>query len=232
MTCDAHRDDLLDVLYGEADPAATRRVEDHLARCPDCRDELDSLRGLRGDLARWEVPASLRTPRAPASPVLRGAWWRPALAAATVVLALGATLGLSGSELRYDAGRVSFRLGRGPATPPPDPALREVESRLRALEARHQETLRTLQAALASRHDRDTADPLPNVERLIADSEARQTLLLEARLEDYADRADRQRRSDLAQVSAGLSYLDGKTGLQVARTTELVGQVLQASQKR
>jgi hypothetical protein len=32
-------------------------------------------------------------------------------------------------------------------------------------------------------------------------------------------------------MSAGLAYLDGKAGLQAARTTELVGHVLQASQK-
>jgi glycosyltransferase involved in cell wall biosynthesis len=46
------------------------------------------------------------------------------------------------------------------------------------------------------------------------------------------ERAEAQRRYDLARVSAGLSYLDGKTGQQVARTTELMGYVLQASQKR
>jgi hypothetical protein len=33
-------------------------------------------------------------------------------------------------------------------------------------------------------------------------------------------------------VSAGFSYLEGRTGLQVARTTELMGHVLQASQKK
>ena len=34
----------------------------------------------------------------------------------------------------------------------------------------------------------------------------------------------------MAQVGAGLSYLEGKTGLQAARTTELMGKVLLASQ--
>ena len=33
-------------------------------------------------------------------------------------------------------------------------------------------------------------------------------------------------------MSAGLSYLEGKTGLQDARTTELMGHVLQASQEK
>jgi hypothetical protein len=233
MTCEAHRDDVLDVLYGEADPAATRRVEEHLSGCRDCRDELDGLRRLRGDLSEWELPASLRGSRAIPS-VFRSTWWRPLAAAATVLLALGGALGLSGSELRYDAGRVSFRLGRAPvASAPAASPGQDLERRLAALEARQEEALRTIQAALASGSGPAAADQLlPRMERLIADSEARQALMLDARLEDYADRVDRQRRYDMAQVSAGLSYLDGKTGLQVARTTELVGQVLQASQKR
>ena len=233
MNCETHRDDMLDVLYGEADAAAARRVDEHLSGCRDCRDEMDALRRLRGDLGHWELPASLRASR-PLPSMLRSGWWRPLAAAATVLLALGAALGLSGSELRYEAGRVSFRLGRAPvAAPAPVPAsFRDVESRLLALEARQDETLRTLQATLASGPALDADRVLSRLERLIADSEARQALLLDARLEDHAERAERQRRYDMAQVSAGLSYLDGKTGLQVARTTELVGQVLQASQKR
>ena len=41
-----------------------------------------------------------------------------------------------------------------------------------------------------------------------------------------------QRRQDLAQVSASFAYLDGKSGLEAARTTELMGRVLQASERR
>ena len=68
--------------------------------------------------------------------------------------------------------------------------------------------------------------------RLIRESEARQTVVLDASLRGLAERSDAQRREDMAQVSAGFSYLEGRTGLQVARTTELMGHVLSASQKK
>jgi hypothetical protein len=232
MTCESHRDTLLEVLYGEADPVVARRLDEHLAGCADCRDEIGSLRQVRGDLARWELPSGLRSPGHTRRQAWRSAWWQPFVAAAAVLLlAVGGALGLSGSELRYDHGRVSFRLGRGPSDPPPSASLPGVEARLLALEARHRETVLAVKALAAA----PAAEPgalLPRVERLIADSEARQALVLEARLEDHAERAEQQRRYDLAQVSAGLSYLDGKTGLQVARTTKLMGQILQASEKR
>jgi hypothetical protein len=38
-----------------------------------------------------------------------------------------------------------------------------------------------------------------------------------------------QRRVDLARVAAGLSYLDGRHGQQLARTNELMGYVLEAA---
>ena len=59
MDCDAIRDDMLDVLYGEGGEAAVRRVEAHQAGCAECRRELASLRRLRGDLAQWRLPERL-----------------------------------------------------------------------------------------------------------------------------------------------------------------------------
>jgi hypothetical protein len=73
---------------------------------------------------------------------------------------------------------------------------------------------------------------LSRVRDMIRESEARQGVILGASVAQLRDQTDAQRRYDLAQVGAGLSYLEGKTGLQVARTTELMGHVLQATQKR
>ena len=73
---------------------------------------------------------------------------------------------------------------------------------------------------------------LQSVRELIRDSEARQADTLEARLAGFEERADARRRYDMARISAGLSYLDGKAGQQAARTTELVSYMLQASQPR
>jgi hypothetical protein len=73
---------------------------------------------------------------------------------------------------------------------------------------------------------------LARVEQLIRENEQRQAAHLNTSLEELAARAEAQRRYDLARVSAGLSYLDGKTGQHVARTSELMGYVLQASEKK
>jgi hypothetical protein len=70
------------------------------------------------------------------------------------------------------------------------------------------------------------------MEEMVRQSEARQEAKVSARLLAMSENAETQRRYDLARVSAGLSYLDGKTGQDVVRTTELMGQVLQASQQK
>ena len=56
MDCETLREDLLAVLYGEADAATQARVEKHRAECAACRDALASLRELRRTLASWKVP--------------------------------------------------------------------------------------------------------------------------------------------------------------------------------
>jgi hypothetical protein len=100
--CD-EREPLLAYLYGECDPDERHRVESHLQSCEGCRDELAGLRSVREDLLAWEVPEheSVWKPFTPARPV----WsWRdvPAwtmAAAATVMLALGATGSVAANAL-------------------------------------------------------------------------------------------------------------------------------------
>ena len=59
MDCESVREDLMDVLYGEASPAAAARVAEHVAACPSCRDEQQGLRRTRRDLQEWRLPPSL-----------------------------------------------------------------------------------------------------------------------------------------------------------------------------
>src|SRR5205814_6206672 len=108
MDCDAFRDDMLDVLYGEGGEAAVRRLDAHQAGCADCRRELAALRRLRGALAQWRLPPSLdaRAPRA------TGARFPVRLAvAAGLLVALGGGLAVAGAEVRYDAQGFTVRLG-------------------------------------------------------------------------------------------------------------------------
>jgi len=218
MDCDAIRDDMLDVLYGEGGEAAVRRVEAHQAGCAECRRELASLRRLRGDLAQWHLPEGLG-----AAPAAARSRRLPVglAAAAAVVFGAVATLAFTGAELRSDAAGFSLRLGRAS------------ESRaLAALESRHREEMAVLRAELAAVRAPDDQRILRTVAAMIHESEARQDEARLAGLRVLQQRAETQRQYDLARMSAGLSYLDGKAGLQAARTTELVGHLLQASQQK
>lgn len=207
--------DKMDALYGEADAATRVRVEAHLAGCDACREEMAALRGVRRDLRAWALPASRPsfTPRGVVVP-------RWLAAAAVLLLLFGATLGVTGY--------VSLRR-----------ALVAQESRAAETERRHQEEVRALQASLA----RSPVAPLEaatvlagldaRIDERLRASEARQVARLDTRLADWEERADAQRRVDMARVAASLSYLDGRHGQQLARTNELMGYVLEASaQKR
>ncbi len=187
MDCQALRDDLMDVLYGEADDSARRRVVEHQRACSACREELASLRRVRQDLAAWELPPEVAG---------RSRWpgWLP-LAAGLLVAAGGLAAG------QMQAASLGKRVAR-------------LEAERRAGE-RAEPT-----AALVS------------LDRLVAESEDRQRHRFAADLASLEARYEARRRYDLAQVSAGLSYLEGQTGLQMARTTELMGHVLQAAQQR
>ena len=219
MDCDAIRDDILDVLYGEGGEGAARRVEAHQVTCADCRRELADLRRLRGDLGHWRLPEGLGAPAAAALPPRRLPFGLAA--AAALVLAAVAGLAFSGAELRYDAAGFSVRVGRASET-----------RALADLERRHREEVAALRAEIAAIRPTDDGRLLRTVADMIHDSESRQDEARLASLRVLRQRADTQRQYDLARMSAGLSYLDGKAGLQAARTTELVGHLLQASQQK
>jgi hypothetical protein len=209
--------DKMDLLYGEADAESRARIEDHLTGCAACREEMADLRAVRVDLRAWQRPA----PRPAFTP--RGIVVPRWLAAAAVFLAaLGTTLGAAGF----------LQMRR---------ALAAQEARAALLEARQTETQRAIQAAQAAL----ARDPAPaadeagllalvdaRVEERLRASESRQTRRLDTRLASWDERVEAQRRLDLARVAAGLSYLDGRHGQQLARTNELMGYVLEASQKR
>jgi len=207
--------DKMDALYGEADAAARARVEAHLALCAACRAEMAALGGVRRDLRAWTLPAArpFFTPRGVVLP-------RWLAAAALLVLGFGATLGV--------AGYASLRR-----------ALVVQEARAAELERRHREEVLSLQASLARRPAASPADAVllagvdARIDERLRASEARQIERVDTRLAGWEERADAQRRVDMARVAASLSYLDGRHGQQLARTNELMGYVLEASaQKR
>ena len=204
--------DKLDVLYGEADVAARERVRAHLEACGACREELQALRAVRRDLAAWRLPER-RPALAPRGFVLP----RWVAAAALFLLGFAATLGASGY--------LSLRR-----------ALAEQQARADALEQSQREAQAALQAALG-RAPAAGADALlaridERIDERLRTSRSAEQQDFARQLADWQQRADVRRRADMAQVAASLSYLDGRHGAQLARTNELLGYVLQASDKR
>jgi len=226
MECRILRDERLDVLYGEADAATRQRVEEHLAICETCREETAALVSVRQDLSTWSLPFGARP--------LRGLQRRfPALLpiAAMLLVALSGVFALSGSELRYEGGQLSFRLGR-PAPAGDHRALAEQMASALAREQQLEEQLADLKATSAVGGTHDERALLARMEQMIHESEARQAQSFQTTLARLDARSEAQRRYDLARVAASLAYLDGKNGQHVARTTELMGYMLEASQKR
>jgi hypothetical protein len=226
MDCAGFRDDMLDVLYGEADAQASARFEAHRASCESCRDELGSLEGVRHDLQAWGIDKAMGAPRRSRFLVP----WRGLAAAAAVVLSFGAGLGASRLEVRD--GEIAFRL---PASGPPAgdsaaPRPAELEARLARHEAEYRSEIQLVKAELAA--PRSTGvDPalLRQVRDMIRESEARQAVLFQTGLTDLWRTAEAQRRQDLARISAGFSYLEGKAAVDVARTNELMSKALRVS---
>jgi hypothetical protein len=220
MDCQEVREDRMDVLYGEASPEAQRRVEAHHASCASCREEFEELRSVRHALGSWRLPEQPRS-------LTQARRLRPLYglaAAAALLLALGGALRLSGAAFEYRTDAVTVRLGGG-----------DLDGRFAAQEARHQREIQELRVSLdqARTAPRPTeAALLAQVQQLMQENEQRQAVRFQSSLEELAARAEAQRRYDLARVSAGLSYLDGKTGQHLASTSELMGYVLQASDRR
>jgi hypothetical protein len=226
MECRILRDERLDVLYGEADSATQKRVDEHLAVCETCREESAALVSLRQDLRSWGLPTMAGAPvRTFPRRLLRAL-----PAAAAVLLAAGGAFGLAGSEVRYEDGRLSVRIGRAESADYHQ-ALAAQEARLLEREKELQDEIRSLRPAAAEepKHPREI---LARVEQMIHDSELRQAQQVQASLVRLDQRTEAQRRYDLARVAASLAYLDGRSGQQVARTTELMGYVLEASHNK
>jgi hypothetical protein len=204
--------DKMDLLYGEADAEIRARVEAHLAGCQACREEMAALRGVRQGLRAWRLPAA-RPSFSPRGLVVP----RWLAAAAALLLALGTALGA--------LGYASMKR-----------ALAAQEARAQALEERQRQASFALED-LAVRPAAVDADRLlarldERIGERIRASEERQGQRVDLRFADWAEELEAQRRVDLARVAAGLSYLDGRHGEQVARTSELMGYVLEASAKK
>src|SRR5262245_27234445 len=176
MECRILRDERLDVLYGEADSATRKRVDEHLAVCETCREESALLVSLRQDLRSWGLPAMAGAPvRTFPRRLLRAL-----PTAAAVLLAAGGAFGLAGSEIRYEDGRLSVRLGRAAAADYGQ-ALADQEARTLEREKEIQDEMRSLRT-VAAEEPKSPREILARVEQMIHESELRQAQQVEASL--------------------------------------------------
>jgi len=219
MGCTECQDQLVEVLYDEVDAATARAVRAHLASCASCRDELEALRSVRSKLKAWELPVRPLARRWQSPP----RWLWQTAAAATVVLALGGAAALAHLSLRFERGPLVVQLGRAPQAD---------MARVLEQQDRQAQEISVLRAALAEKPAGDDGAVLERVAQLVRESEARQRQALSVSLAGIEARTMMQRRYDLARIGASLSYLDGRTGQHIARTTELMGQVLKVSNRR
>jgi hypothetical protein len=104
-------------LYDDLDAGRRRDFEAHVLTCALCREEVEGLRSVRTQLARWEPPAvvSLQSQsQSPASGRTSQAWWRtiPAWAqVAAALLFLGVSAGIANLDVHYDQTGLTFRTG-------------------------------------------------------------------------------------------------------------------------
>jgi len=211
MTCNRIQDEELngwkmELLYGEADRATRARLEAHLAECGACREEMASLRGLRSSLRAWTLDEG--SPATKGGAIRRLPVWLAAAAALVIGFAIGSAVALRGdASLRRE--------------------LADQEARSLERDERHREEVARLRAALEARPAAvDGKALLAEVDGRIRQGQEAEAARLEATLEEWQARLDAQRRVDLARVAAGLSYLDGQYGQQLARTNEIMGYVL------
>jgi len=240
LSCDALRDDIIALLYDDGDPACKSRARDHLAQCVPCRAEYSELKGVRNALRGWEVPIPAPIPQTRAS----GRWFVTGLAAAAgLILGIGVAV----------AGRSAFAPGApasvaGASSPTAAETARQfvsfdqLQEALKNQESRHQAEIADLRRSLtmvsespaggAPTQLKNVSNLSPaTIERLLKASEARQAQMFETRLAGLRTESDLQRQYDMAQIAAGLAYIDSRTGADAARTSELMKNLVRVTAK-
>jgi hypothetical protein len=245
LNCEALRDDIIALLYDDGELAERSRARDHLAACVPCRIEYADLKGVRKTLGGWTLPvaAPIPAPRAKAFRLPQGL-----VAAAGVLLGIG--LALAGRSLVSLAPSSSIVAESAPsssqqaplvgATAPQFVSYDELQNILKSQESRYQAEIADLRQTLTQVAEstpqgagaRAVSNLSPaTVERLLKASEERQARMFEARLAGLRTESDLQRQYDMAQIAAGLAYIDSRTGADAARTSELMKNLVRVTAK-
>jgi hypothetical protein len=241
LSCEVLRDDIIALLYDDGEVAERSRARDHLALCVPCRLEYAELKGVRKALGDWSLPAVVSPPKA--RPAIH---WFPTGLAAAAGLVLGIGVAMAGRSVFFPPTSGSASLA--PAESAPAASARaqfvshdELQQLLKSQEARHEAEIAELRRSLVSVPEPSSAQAglqqnasnlsPATVERLLKASEDRQARLIEARLAGIRTESDLQRQYDMAQIAAGLAYIDSRTGADAARTSELMKNLVRVTAK-
>jgi hypothetical protein len=235
------RDDLIALLYDDGDPAERSRAREHLAQCIPCRTEYSELKGVRKALGGWSLPLATPIGKSPGAP----RWITAGLAAAAgLVLGLGVAVAGRNAFFPVSSAPSSVASGATNGTSNGTPSFvshDELQQMLRLQETRHQAEIAELRQSLTQ--VADTSAPAgaalktvsnlspSTIERLLKASEERQARMFEARLSGLRTESDLQRQYDMAQIAAGLAYIDSRTGADAARTSELMKNLVRVTAK-
>lgn len=237
---------LIAYLYEDIDPAERVAFDTHLVTCARCRLDLEALRGVRRQLARWSPPEPNFARHAPQSAVRhresQSPWWRdvPGWAqVAAALLFLGVSAGLANIDARYDGNGLTVRTGWSKPAPTPAaaPGARGAEARgttapwrgdLAALEQQLRSELRASQAALPSARSTaaNDADLLRRVRALVDESDRRQQRELALRIAEVMRDVSAQRQADLVKIDRNLGLIQNNTGVEVLRQREMLNTIL------
>ncbi len=240
LSCEALRDDLVALLYDDGDRDERTRARDHIAQCVPCRAEYSELKSVRKALGGWTLPL---TPSLPKPQTRVAVSWFPAglAAAAGIVLGIGvAVMSLGTFSKAPETAPVAATAPASPAASAQFVSYKEIQELLKQQEARHQAEITELRQTLAQ--VTETAPPSASIrsvsamspaafESLLKASEARQARMFEARLAGLRNDSELQRQYDMAQIAAGLAYIDSRTGADAARTSELMKNLVRVTAK-
>ena len=224
MRCKESQRLLVSWLYGELSDGEREQMEEHLSRCPHCRQAKEKILQAKGILEKWEVGEppwrSLILPG-------REPWWRGwyywlfggatplrRLAAIGTMVAVVGLVALSLLNLRVSYAGGDFSVGMSLI-----PLQREVVRVGVDRVALQQEILRAQQATLDI------------VNRLVLDYRQRQQEEVAAALQRLAGEWELLRRADLEYFGDGIDLIQQRTYQDLQRTNQLLNLVLTSAQE-
>jgi hypothetical protein len=239
-------DALIAYLYDDGDTASRAGFETHLAACALCRAEVEALRGVRRQLARWTPPEANFVVASHQPPAPR-AWWHeiPAWAqVAAALLVFGVSLGVANLEVRYGSDGLSVHTGwakpaatgAATVTPTPDAAAAPWRTDLTALERQLRGEIHAAPAAgtpSPARAGQNTdADLLRRVRALLDESEKRQQRELALRVGEVLRDVGATRQADLRTIDRSLNGVRNELGVEVLKQRENLNMLMRVSQRQ